>query len=120
MIVEGKERVVEIATASYIQEDFEDDIKCRLQYSDDEIEETREASSGRDSLLGGSISETNVETNLLATDPKGEYILDKVFLRLIEKRGLSLYQDQYSTWKVVSRNQKTRSYRQFLQERIRY
>ena len=29
-IVEGKERVVEIAAASYIQEDFEDDVECGL------------------------------------------------------------------------------------------
>ena len=54
------------------------------------IEETKEASSRRDSLLAGPISDSNTETNLLATNPKGEYILDKAFLRLVEERGLSL------------------------------
>ena len=90
-IVERKERIVEIATTSYIQKDFEDDIECRLQYSNDVIEETREASSGRDSLLGRSISKTNAKTDLLTTDPKGEYVLDKVFLHLIKECSLSLY-----------------------------
>ena len=118
--MEGKEYVVEIATTSYIQEDFEDNIEYRLQYSDNIIEETKEASSGRDSLLGGSISETNAETKLLTTNPKGEYIPNKAFLRLAKKYGLSLYQDRYSTQKVIYQNQKTRSYRRFLQEHIRY
>ena len=54
------------------------------------IEETKEASSRKDSLLEGSISETNAETNLLITDPEGEYIPNKAFLCLAEKRGLSL------------------------------
>ena len=90
-IVEGKEYIVEIATASYIQEDFEDDIEYRLQYSNDVIiEGTREAGSYRDSLLEGSISKSDTETELLATDPEGEYILDKAFLRLVEERSLSL------------------------------
>ena len=44
IIVERKEYIVEIATTSYTQEDFEDDIECRLQYSDD-VGETKEASS---------------------------------------------------------------------------
>ena len=119
-IVEGKERVIEIATTSYTQEDFEDNIECRLQYSNDMIEGTREAGSQRDSLLEESISKTNTETKLLTTDPKGEYILDKAFLYLVKEYGLSLRQDRYSTWKVVSWNQKTRSYKQFLQEYIQY
>ena len=54
------------------------------------IEEAKEASSGRDSLLGGSISETDIKTNLLITDLEGEYIPNKAFLRFAEKRGLSL------------------------------
>ena len=54
------------------------------------IEGTREASSYRDSLLEGSISKSNTKTKLLTTDPKGEYILDKAFLYLIEKYSLSL------------------------------
>ena len=91
-IVEGKEYVVKIAIASYTQEDFEDDIEYGLRYSDD-VGETGEASSQRDSLLEGSISESNTRTELLATNPKGEYIFNKAFLYLIEKRGLSLYQD---------------------------
>ena len=119
-IVEGKEYVVEIATTSYTQEDFEDNIEYRLQYGDDIVEGTKEASSQRDSLLEGSISESNTRTELLTTDPKGEYVLDKAFLYLTKERSLSLYQDRRSTWKVVSRNQKTGSYRRFLQERIRY
>ena len=61
------------------------------------IEGTKEASNRRDSLLAGSISNSNTETNLLATNPKGEYIPNKAFLRLAKERGLSLYQDQYST-----------------------
>ena len=60
------------------------------------IEETEEASSGRDSLLEGSISKSNIETELLTTDLEGEYIPNKAFLRLIEERGLSLCQDQRS------------------------
>ena len=112
-IVEGKECIVEIATASYTQEDFEDDIECGLQYSDDVIEGTREAGSWRDSLLEGSISKSDTRTELFATDPKGEYALDKAFLRLVEERGLSLCQDRRSTWKVISQNQRTRSYRRF-------
>ena len=60
------------------------------------IEGTEEASSKRDSLLAGSISDSNTEINLLATNPEGEYILDKAFLRLAEKYGLSLRQDRYS------------------------
>ena len=91
-IVEGKERVIEIATTSYIQENFEDNIERRLRYSDDVvIEETKEASSQRDSLLEGSISKSNTKTKLLTTNPKGEYILDKAFLYLAKERGLSLY-----------------------------
>ena len=117
-IVEGKERIVEIAAASYTQEDFEDNIERGLQYGNDEG--TREASSRRDSLLAGSISDSNIKTDLLTTDLEGEYTLDIAFLHLIEERSLSLHQDQHSTQKVISRNQKTRSYRQFLQERIRY
>ena len=101
-IVEGKEHVVEIVAASYTQEDFEDDIECGLQYSDDMIEGTREASSN--SLLAGPISDSNIETNLLATNLEGEYALNKAFLRLVEERSLSLRQDRHSTWKVVSRN----------------
>ena len=100
--MEGKECIVEIATTSYTQEDFEDDIERGLQYGDDVIEGTKEASSRRDSLLAGPISDSNIETNLLTTDPEGEYIFDKVFLHLIEEHGLNLYQDRYSTWKVVS------------------
>ena len=119
-IVEGKEHIVEIATTSYIQEDFEDNIEHGLRYSDDIIEGTKEAGNRRDSLLAGPISDSNTETDLLTTNPKGEYILDKVFLRLIEEYGLSLRQDRHSSQKVVSWNQKTRSYRRFLQERIRY
>ena len=69
-IVEGKEYIVEIAVVSYTQEDFKDDIERRLRYSDDVIEGTEEASSKRDSLLVGSISDSNTETNLLATNPK--------------------------------------------------
>ena len=61
------------------------------------IEGTEEASSRRDSLLAGPISDSNIETNLFTTDPKGEYILDKAFLCLVEERGLSLYQDRHST-----------------------
>ena len=115
MIVEGKERIIEIATTSYTQEDFEYDIEHGLQYSDDVVtRETREASSQRDSLLGGSISKSNTKTNLLTTNLKGEYILDKAFLYLAEERSLSLRQDRRSTQKVISRNQETRSYRQFL------
>ena len=103
-IVEGKEYIIEIATTSYTQEDFEDNIERRLQYSDNVIEETKEASSKRDSLLGRSISETNAKINLLTTDPKGEYILNKAFLRLTKEHSLNLYQDRRSTWKVVSWN----------------
>ena len=55
------------------------------------IEETKEASNRRDSLLGGSISETDAKIELLTTDPKGEYTFDKAFLYLIEEHGLSLY-----------------------------
>ena len=55
------------------------------------IEETKKASSRRDSLLGGSINKTNAKTKLLTTNPKGEYILDKAFLYLVEKYSLSLY-----------------------------
>ena len=92
--MEGKERIVEIATTSYIQEDFEDDIERRLRYSDDVIfEETREAGSNKDSLLEGSISESDIETELLTTDLEGEYILDEAFLYLAEEYSLSLYQD---------------------------
>ena len=119
-IVEGKECIVKIATASYTQEDFEDNIEYRLRYSDDVIEEIEEAGSRRDSLQARSISDSNTKTNLLATDPEEEYIPDKAFLRLAEECSLSLYQDRRSTWKVISRNQKTRSYRRFLQECIRY
>ena len=54
------------------------------------VEGTKEASSRRDSLLVGSISNSNTKTNLLTTDPEGEYILDKAFLRLVEEYGLSL------------------------------
>ena len=97
-IVEGKERIIEITTTSYTQEDFEDDIERRLQYSDDVVvRETKEAGSQRDSLLEGSISESDIRTELLATNPKGEYIPNKAFLRLVEERSLSLYQDQHNT-----------------------
>ena len=120
VIVEGKERVVEIVAASYTQEDFEDDVECGLQYGDNIIEGTEEASSRRDSLLAGPISDSDTETNLLTTNPKGEYVFDKVFLYLVEEYSLSLRQDQYSTWRIVSQNQRTRSYRRFLQERVRY
>ena len=89
-IVEGKERIVEIVAASYIQEDFEDNIERRLRYSDDVIEKTKEASNRRDSLLVGSINDSNTETNLLATDLEGEYIPNKAFLRLAKERSLSL------------------------------
>ena len=102
--VEGKERVVEIAAASYTQEDFEDDVERGLRYGDDVIEGTEEAGSGRDSLPAGSISDSDTETDLLATDPEGEYAPNIVFLRLAEERGLSLRQDRRGTWKVVSRN----------------
>ena len=119
-IVEGKEHVVKITTANYTQEDFEDNIERGLRYSNDIIEGTEEAGSRRDFLLAGSISKSDAETNLLATDPKGEYIPNKAFLYLAKERSLSLRQDRYSTQKVISRNQKTRSYRQFLQEYIRY
>ena len=54
------------------------------------IEGTEEAGSRRDSLLAGSISDSNTEINLLATDPEGEYTPDKAFLCLIEEYGLSL------------------------------
>ena len=58
-----------------------------MRYGDNAgLEETREA----DSLLEGSISESDTETELLITDPEGEYALDKAFLRLVEERGLSL------------------------------
>ena len=118
-IVEGKERVVKIAITSYTQKDFEDNIECRLQYSNDVVfKETREV--GRDSLLEGSISKSDIKTELLTTDLEGEYILDKAFLYLAEERGLNLRQDRYSTWKVIYQNQKTRFYRWFFQERIRY
>ena len=120
MIVEGKEYIVEIATTSYTQEDFKDDIERRLQYSNNVVKRTKEASNQRNSLLEGPVSKSNTRTKLLTTNPKGEYILDKTFLHLAEEYSLSLRQDQYSTQKVVSRNQKTRSYRRFLQERIRY
>ena len=90
-IVEGKERIVEIAAASYTQEDFEDDIERRLQYSDDIIEGTEEASSRRDSLLVGPISDSNIETDLLTTNPEGEYVPNKAFLYLAKEYSLSLY-----------------------------
>ena len=61
-----------------------------MQYGDNVIEGTEEAGSKRDFLLAGPISDSNIETNLLATDPKGEYVLDKTFLRLIEEYSLSL------------------------------
>ena len=68
-----------------------------MRYSNDvRVEETREAGSYRDSLLEGSISKSNTKTELLATDLKGEYVPDKVFLRLAKERSLSLRQDQYS------------------------
>ena len=54
------------------------------------IEGTEEASSRRDSLLAGTISDSDTETNLLATDPEGEYVPDEAFLCLVEERGLSL------------------------------
>ena len=54
------------------------------------IEEIEEASSRRDSLLGESISKTDTKTELLATDPKGEYIPNETFLYLVEKYSLSL------------------------------
>ena len=120
MIVERREYIVEIAITSYTQEDFEDDIERGLRYSDDMIGETKEAGSQRDSLLEGSISKSDTEIKLLTTNLEGEYILDKAFLYLVEERGLSLYQDRRGIQKVVYQNQKTRSYRQFLQERIRY
>ena len=75
-----------------------------LRYSDDVIEGTEEAGSRRDSLPAGSISDSDTETDLLATDPEGEYAPNIVFLRLAEERGLSLRQDRRGTWKVVSRN----------------
>ena len=90
MIVEGKEYIVEIATTSYTQEDFEDAIKYRLRYNDD-VGETEEASSQRDSLLERSISKSDTKTKLLTTNPKGEYILDKVFLYLAKEYSLNLY-----------------------------
>ena len=55
------------------------------------IEGTEEASSRRNSLLAGSMSDSNIETDLFATNPKGEYVLDKAFLRLAKERGLSLH-----------------------------
>ena len=55
------------------------------------IERTKEADSRKDSLLAGSISDSNTETNLLTTDPEGEYALDEAFLRLAKEYGLSLY-----------------------------
>ena len=57
------------------------------------IEGTREASSRRDSLLVGSFSNSDTKTNLLATDPKGEYVLDKAFLYFAKEYSLSLRQD---------------------------
>ena len=54
------------------------------------IKETKEASSRRDPLLGGSISETDAKTKLLATDLEGEYILNKTFLHLVEEYSLNL------------------------------
>ena len=60
------------------------------------VEETKEAGSKRDSLLGGSISKTNAETKLLATDLEGKYIPNKAFLYLAKECSLSLYQDQCS------------------------
>ena len=94
IIVEGKEYIIEIATTSYIQEDFEDDIEYRLRYSDDVIvRETREAGSQRDSILEGSISESDTRTELLITDPEGEYILKEAFLYLVEECSLGLCQD---------------------------
>ena len=90
-IVEGKEYIVEIATANYTQEDFEDNIECRLQYSNDVIVKgTEEASSQRDSLLERSISESNTKTKLLTTNLEGEYIPNKAFLYLVEERSLGL------------------------------
>ena len=120
-IVEGKEYIVEIATTSYTQEDFENNIERKLQYSNNVIiEGTKEASSQRDSLLEGSISKSDIKTKLLTTNPKGEYVPNKAFLHLAKEYSLSLRQDRYSTQKVIYQNQKTRSYRQFLQEYIRY
>ena len=60
------------------------------------IEGTKEAGSKRDSLLVGSVSDSNTKTNLLATNPEGEYIPNKAFLYLAEERRLSLYQDRRS------------------------
>ena len=57
------------------------------------IEGTKEAGSRRDSLLVGSISGFDTETNLLAIDPKREYIPNETFLRLAEEYGLGLRQD---------------------------
>ena len=54
---------------------------------------TGEAGSTRDSIPAGSISDSDIETNLLAIDLEGEYILNETFLCLAEERGLSLYQD---------------------------
>ena len=68
------------------------------------VEGTEKAGSRRDSLLAGPISDSNIETNLLATNPEGEYIPNKAFLRLAEEHGLSLRQDRRNTWKVISRN----------------
>ena len=68
------------------------------------IEGTEEPGNGRDSLLAGSISDSDIETDLLATNLEGEYILDKAFLRLAEEYSLSLRQDRRSTWKVISWN----------------
>ena len=66
------------------------------------IEGTEEVGSRRDSLPAGSINDSDTKTDLLTTDPEGEYILDETFLRLIEEHSLSLYQDQRSNWKVIS------------------
>ena len=61
------------------------------------IEGAEEADSWRNFLLAGSISNSNTKTDLLAIDPKGEYIPNEVFLYLAEERSLSLYQDRRST-----------------------
>ena len=55
------------------------------------IRGTKEASSRRDSLLAGSINDSDTKTNLFATDPEGEYIPDKVFLYLAKEYGLNLH-----------------------------
>ena len=49
------------------------------------IEGTEEAGSRRDSLLARPISDSDTEIDLLATNLKGKYILDEVFLRLAKE-----------------------------------